>query len=483
MSGLRIGVIGAGFSGIGAAILLRKQGFAHVTIIERSSEIGGTWRDNTYPGCACDIRSHLYSYSFFPNPNWSCAYPRQPEIQRYLLDCVDHFGVRSLIRFDTEIAQTRFDERRSVWVVTTTSGEHLEFDVIVNGTGPLSRPSIPEIPGLSDFKGRVFHSAQWDHGHALEGERVASIGTGASAIQYVPEVAPKVDQLYVFQRTAPWVVPRDDRPFTAVEQRRFARFPALAKAHRYRIYLQNEMRGHAFRGGRRISDFVTKMATKYIESEVVDPGLRAAVTPDYAPGCKRLLVSNDWYSTIQRDNVELVTDGIDRVVADGIVTSDGTHRSVDTIVLGTGFHATEFLAPMKVFGRGGLELSDLWQQGAATHLGVLMHGFPNLFLLVGPSTALGHNSIVFMIEAQMHYIMSALQHVRARGKTSVEVRASVQRRSYERVQRKLRGTVWTSGCASWYQSAGGRNDTIWPSNTIDYWLRTRRFRARQAIVR
>lgn len=483
MSGMRIGVVGAGFSGIGAAILLREQGFADVTIIERSSEIGGTWRDNTYPGCACDIRSHLYSYSFFRNPNWSCEYPLQPEIQQYLLDCVDHFDVRSLIRFDTEIAEARFDEQRSVWVVTTTSGERLEFDIIVNGSGPLSRPSIPDIPGLADFNGTVFHSAQWDHSHVLEGERVASIGTGASAIQYVPEIAPEVEQLFVFQRTAPWVVPRDDRPFTAAEQQKFERFPALTKLHRYRIYLQNETRGHAFRGGRRISDFVTKMATKYIESEVADPSLRAAVTPDYAPGCKRLLVSNDWYPTIQRDNVEVVTDGITRVVADGIVTSDGTHRCVDTIVLGTGFHATEFLAPMKVFGRGGLELSELWQQGAATHLGVLMHGFPNFFLLVGPSTALGHNSIVFMIEAQMHYIVGGLKHVRSRGKTSVEVRASVQRRSYERVQRKLRGAVWTSGCASWYQSAGGRNDTIWPSNTVDYWLRTRWFRARQAIVR
>ena len=480
---MRIGIIGSGFSGIGAAVKLIADGFADVTIFERANEIGGTWRDNTYPGCACDIRSHLYSFSFFRNPNWTREFPGQAEIQRYLLDCVEHFQLRSRIQFDTLVTEVRLNETDGRWEITTSRGEVLSFDVVINGSGPLSRPKTPQLPGLATFRGKVFHSAEWDHQHRLEGERVAAIGTGASAIQFVPEIAPIVDHLAVFQRTPPWVMPRQDREFAAGERARFERFPVLSRAHRTGIYMRNELLGRAFRGGPRIIGYVRKEAAKYIASQVDDAALRATVTPSYAPGCKRILVSDDWYATLQRDNVELVTAAIDHVSETGIVTSDGAEHEADTIVFGTGFHATEFLAPMKIFGRNGVELSELWQNGAATHLGISMHGFPNFFLLVGPSTALGHNSIVFMIEAQMHYISGALRYMRAKNRRTVEVRAGVQSRSYARVQHRLQATVWASGCTSWYQSADGRNDTIWPSGTASYWIKTRWFNPRQTIVR
>ena len=389
---LRIGIIGTGFSGIGAAAQFVQAGFPDVVLFERADEIGGTWRDNTYPGCACDIRSHLYSFSFFANPHWTREFPGQAEIQQYLLRCVDHFDLRRRVVFDAEIAEACWDEVASQWHLTTVSGAEYVVDVLVNATGPLSRPATPHIPGLDRFGGTVFHSARWNHDHSLAGERVALIGTGASAIQIVPEIAPIVEHLDVFQRTAPWVVPRDDGEISAERRRRYARHPLAARAHRAGIYLGNEVLGAAFRGNERIAEKVRAAALEHIDAQVSDPELRARVTPDYAPGCKRLLISNTWYPALQRPNVSLVTDGIETVTATGIVTADGVEHSCDTIVLATGFAATEFLAPMRVIGRDGQVLSDVWRPGAATHRGIAVHGFPNLWLLVGPNTGLGHNS-------------------------------------------------------------------------------------------
>lgn len=480
---VRIGIIGTGFSGIGAAIRLRRAGFTNLVLLERAAEIGGTWRDNTYPGCACDIRSHLYSFSFAPNPDWTRAYPGQEEIQTYLLRCVDEHGLRPDIVFGADVRSARWDDSTATWEVRTADGRDFEFDVLISGTGPLSRPSVPDLPGLDAFEGTVFHTAQWNHDHDLAGERVAVVGTGASAIQVVPELASRVAHLDVFQRTAPWIVARDDAPISPAVRRRYARRPVTARLHRSAIYWGNELLGTAFRGNERIARRVRAAAEDHIAAQVHDPELRTAVTPTYAPGCKRLLISNDWYPALQRAEVSLVTASIDRVAPNAIVTTDGVEHPVDTIVLATGFAATEFLAPMHIHGRDGKELSQEWRSGASTYLGLAAHGFPNFWMLVGPSTGLGHNSIVFMIEAQLHFVVGALQAMATQRARSVEVQAGAQRRAYDSVQRRMARTVWATGCRSWYQSSDGRNDTLWPGSTVEYWLRTRRFARRAFSVR
>ncbi|MCD9623114.1 flavin-containing monooxygenase [Rhabdothermincola salaria] len=468
-------VIGAGFAGLGAAIELVAAGHDDVVVLEAADEVGGTWRDNTYPGCACDIPSHLYSFSFEPNPDWTRAYPRQPEIQAYLQRTTDRHDLRRRIRFATTVTEMVWDDHDGTWAVHTADGEVLVADVVLNGTGPLSQPHVPELPGLGDFEGTVFHSARWDHAHDLTGERVAVVGTGASAVQFVPEIAPVASLVTVFQRTAPWVVGREDRPVPGWKRRLYRRVPVLQRLHRWRIYARQELLVLAFLGHPRVTDRVRRMGTEHIAESIHDPSLRAAVTPTITPGCKRLLISDDWYPTLARSDVELVTDPIQQVTATGVRTVDGVDHPADTLILGTGFAATDFLAPMRVVGRGGVELSEAWRDGAATHLGITVAGFPNLFLLAGPSTGLGHNSIVFMIEAQLHHAVTALDHLRRADADVVEVRADVQAEAYADVQRRMRGTVWASGCDSWYRSADGRVDTLWPGSTLSYWWRTRRF--------
>lgn len=474
-AGPRIAILGAGFSGLCMAAQLQRAGFRDFTIYERAHEVGGTWRDNTYPGCACDVPSHLYSYSFALEPDWTCAYSSQPEIERYLIGLTDRLALRAHIRFGTEIAELRYDPGSCTWTLCSSDGERFVADVVVSGTGPLSRPSLPQIPGLDSFEGATFHSAQWRHDHDLTGERVAVIGTGASAIQIVPAIARRVSSLFVFQRTAPWVVPRRDRAFAAWERALFRIAPQLQRVYRWSIYLRQEIGALAFLGNGRLRRLFERTARRYLLQSVADPTLRDAVTPKYAIGCKRILISNDWYPALQRENVELVSDAIERVTPRGIVTRDGRERRVDTIILATGFAATEFLAPMKVFGLGGMELSDVWKGGAATHLGISVAGFPNFFMIVGPSTGLGHNSIVFMMEAQVRYVVAAIAHLVRTHADALALRREVQTASYDDVQRRMRRTVWQSGCDSWYRSAGGHIDTLWPGFTVDYWWRTRRF--------
>ncbi|MCU0310365.1 MAG: NAD(P)/FAD-dependent oxidoreductase [Acidimicrobiales bacterium] len=471
----RIVVIGAGFAGIGAAIVARRAGFDDVTILERADDVGGTWRDNTYPGCACDIPSHLYSFSFDLEPGWSRAYPGQPEIEEYLRGVVERHGLSPSIRFGVTVRELRWDDASATWSVTAANGTVTTADVVVNATGPLSTPRVPDIPGLGEFEGAVFHSARWDHTHDLRGERVAVIGTGASAVQFVPEIASIAGHVDVFQRSAPWVLPRDDRPVPSWKRRLYTRFPVLARLHRWRIYARQELSALAFLGNDRVTARVVEMGRDHIEASIADPGLRAAVTPTYTPGCKRLLLSNDWYPTLARPDVDLVTVGIERVVPGGVRTVDGVVHPADTIVLGTGFAATDFLAPMQVRGRGGCELGEAWRGGAATHLGISVAGFPNLFLLAGPNTGLGHNSIVFMIEAQLHWVLGALRHRLREGVAALDLRPEVQATSYAAVQRRMQDTVWLSGCESWYRSADGRVDTLWPGFSLSYWWRTRRF--------
>ncbi len=471
-------VIGAGFGGLGAGVALRRAGIDDFVILEAADAVGGTWRDNTYPGCACDVPSHLYSFSFAQNPGWTRSYPAQPEIEAYLERTTDELGLRPWIRFGCEVAELRWSDDEALWQVALTGGEVLRARSVVSATGGLSRPSIPDIPELDTFAGTVFHSARWRHDHDLTGERVGVIGTGASAIQFVPEVAPIAARTTVFQRTPPWVLPRDDRPAPAWRRRLYARVPGLQRLHRWRVYARQELLALAFVGrGRareRVAARIAQAGREHIEAHIADPGLRDLLTPDYEPGCKRLLIANDWYPALARDDVEVVADRIAEVVPEGVVTADGTLHELDTIVLGTGFTATDFLAPMAVHGVDGVELRRHWHTGAATHLGIAVSGFPNLFLLVGPGTTLGHNSIVFMIESQLRWAIAALEESRRLG-IPLELRPEVEQADYAEMQRRAATTVWATGCDSWYRSADGRLDTVWPGTSLEYWWRTRRF--------
>ena len=475
--GFRIGIVGSGFAGLCAAIRLQRAGFEDVTIFERAAGIGGTWRDNTYPGCACDIPSNLYSFSFEPNPEWTRMYPQQPEVHAYLLRVVEKYGLQGKIRFGKELAEARFDEAGGAWDLRFADGSGERVDILVGAMGPLSKPALPNIEGLAAFEGVAFHSSQWRHDLDLGGKRVAVIGTGASAIQIVPRIAPLAARLHVFQRTPPWVLPHRDRPFRPWERRLYRALPFAQRLLRWAIYLRQELLVFGFMGDARVQQQFRAWALGLLQSQVPAPELRRRLTPDYAPGCKRLLISNDWYPALQRPNVELLSEPVARLERHRVVGASGASREVDAVIFATGFAATDFVAPLKIFGRRGIELGAAWKSGAATHLGISAAGFPNLFFVVGPNTGLGHNSLVFMIEAQVNYIVAALRRLRKSGKRTMEVRADVQANSYAEVQRRLKGTVWASGCRSWYLTPDGRNDTLWPGSTLGYWRRTLRFDA------
>jgi cation diffusion facilitator CzcD-associated flavoprotein CzcO len=474
----RVLVIGAGFAGLGMAIALKRTGVDDFVVLEQADEVGGTWRDNHYPGAACDVESHLYSYSFEPNPNWTRAFAPQREILDYLIGCADKYAVRPHIRFRTGAVRARFDEAASAWEVKTSAGDTLRAQVVVSACGPLNRPSLPDIPGLATFGGKAFHSARWDHSFPLEGKRVGVVGTGASAIQIVPSIATRVARLTVFQRTPPWIVPKPDRAFSEAERALFHRVPALQRLARRAIYWQREALAVGFVVEPRILAALSRIARHYLEKSVRDATLRSKLTPRYAMGCKRILPTNDWYVTLQRHNVEVVTDPIAEVRPGGIVTcGEGrvTERALDAIVLATGFEAAEQMAPFEVRGRGGRELNDAWRDGAEAYLGTTVSGFPNLFLLVGPNTGLGHGSMIFMIESQIAYVTSAIETMRERKLKLVDVRADAQSRYNARVHERLKGTVWSSGCVSWYRTRSGKNTTLWPGFTFEFRVRTRKF--------
>ena len=473
---LRIVIIGAGFAGLCAAIQLKRAGFEHITVIDRGADVGGTWRDNTYPGCACDIPSHLYSFSFDTRWDWTRPYGQRAGIFAYLQHMADKHDVRRHLRLNIEAQASRWLADRQVWQVTLGHGEVLEAEVLIGAIGALVKPALPKIDGLDSFAGPVFHSARWRHDADLSGLRVALIGTGASAIQLAPEVAAVASRLSIFQRTAPWVMPRGDKPYSQARRWLFRNLPGLLRLNRWRIYALNELLSLGFLGNRSFQRLMRWAGTHHLRHRLKDLQLLAQATPDYSPGCKRVLVSDAWYPTLKRPNVSLVTVPIARVTPQGVVTRDGVLHAVDAIVVATGFVVTEFSALTHTQGRGGVDLAQRWMRGAATHLGLVTHGFPNLFTLLGPNTGLGSNSIVFMIEAQVNYVVQAVQHL-ARHGGSLELRPEVQARSYADVQRRMQSTVWVSGCNSWYQSEGGRIDTLWPNFTTAYWWRTLRFDA------
>ncbi|MGA8115421.1 MAG: NAD(P)/FAD-dependent oxidoreductase [Actinocatenispora sp.] len=468
-------IVGAGFAGLGTAIRLAQRGHRDFAILERADEIGGTWRDNSYPGAACDVPSHLYSFSFAPNPAWSRSFSRQPEIQEYLLDCARRYDLRPHLRLGHELLDATWDAEAARWRVRTSRGD-FTGRILVVGAGPLSEPRRPELPGLDDFAGAVFHSAQWDHERSLAGRRVAVVGTGASAIQFVPQIAPDVARLHVFQRTPPWIIPRADRAITNAERWLFARVPAARAMVRAGIYSVRESLAVGLTLRPPILTALARVAAGHLRRQVADRDLRAALLPDYQIGCKRILISNDYYPALTRDNTELVTSGIEQVEAHAIRTADGRRREVDTIIFGTGFEATRPPIADRLTGRDGLRLADAWRDGMRAYRGTTIAGFPNLFMLVGPNTGLGHNSMVYMIESQLNYVMDALDKMARHGVEAVEVDRGAEHAYNEQLQRRLAPTVWNvGGCASWYLDPNGRNTTLWPSFTWRFRRLTRTF--------
>ena len=463
-------IIGTGFAGLGMAIALKQQGIENFVILEKTQDVGGVWRDNSYPGAACDVPSHLYSFSFEPNPDWSRVFATQGEIHSYLQHCARKYGLLPHVRFGVEMRQAEFDERHSRWTVTTADGQQFTAKLLITATGQLSRPVLPQLPGLETFKGHTFHSAQWDHQYALDGKRVAAVGTGASAIQFVPAIADRVAQLSVFQRSPAYILPRPDRPYTGLEKKLFA-LPWLSKLHRAGIYLKYESRALAFTRFQWLMKPAGLMPFhRLLKRQVQDPTLRAKMTPDYQIGCKRILLSSEYLATFAKPQVALCTEGIRRVTPEGIETQDGKLHPADAIVFGTGFAATEFLAPMRITGRQGLDLQTAWKGGAKAYLGLTVPGFPNFFMLYGPNTNLGHNSIVYMLESQIAHVVRCLQQMRSTGTSTIEVREAPFLRFNAHIQQRLKNSVW-SVCTSWYVDAQGHNSTNWPDFTLSYrWL-------------
>jgi cation diffusion facilitator CzcD-associated flavoprotein CzcO len=471
-----VAIVGTGFAGLGMAIKLKQAGRDDFVVLERADDVGGTWRDNTYPGCQCDVPSNVYSFSFALNPGWTRTFAPQPEIWDYLRAVTEQYGLRPHIRFGAALTGSEWDEAAQRWIVETSRGT-LTARVVVGAMGPLSEPAIPSIPGLDSFEGTTFHSATWDHDHDLRGRKVAVIGTGASAIQFVPAIQPQVGQMTVFQRTPPWIMPRRDRRVRPRERALFKVAPAVQRLVRDTVYLGREATVLPFMKPGLLGSVPERMARAHLARSVKDPELRRKLTPTYGVGCKRILLSNEWYPALQQPNVEVVTDGIAEIRPNAVVTADGREHEVDTIIFGTGFHVTDMPYVDQIRGRDGVLLGDLWRErGMQALRGTTIHGFPNLFLLVGPNTGLGHNSIVYMIESQLAYAIDALETTARRGAAVFDPTEAAQTAFNELVQKRMKGTVWTSGgCASWYLDAHGRNTTLWPGASWRFRLQTRRF--------
>lgn len=475
MDEVTVAIIGSGFSGLGAAIGLKEDGVDDLVVLDRADDLGGTWRDNSYPGAACDVPSQLYSFAFAPNPAWSRSFSPQPEIWDYLRDVAEAYGVLPHLRLGHEVLAAKWDEGAARWIVTTNRGT-LRAHVLVDASGPLSEPAMPAIPGLDTFAGTLFHSAEWDHDHDLAGERVAVIGTGASAAQFVPEIQPAVERLHVFQRTPSWVMPRHDRALSPLEHRLYRTLPAVQRLVRAGIFLGRELYAFGFTVDQRPLQGFQRIAERQLERQVPDERLRAKLTPSYMMGCKRVVLSSTWYPALTQPNVEVVTDRIARIEPHAIVTDDGVVREVDTIVCGTGFLATDPPIADRIRGRDGRTLAEAWHDGMRAYKGTTVAGFPNLFRLLGPNTGGGHTSVVLMSEAQLAYVRDAVGFLRRHGVQAVDVRPEVMERYHAKVQHRMRRTVWVrGGCRSWYLDEHGRNTTLWPSFVSGFRRRTARF--------
>ncbi len=476
-AGPSVVIIGSGFGGLGMAHALLQAGIESFTILEKARDVGGVWRENTYPGAACDVPSHLYSFSFEPHYPWSCRYGKQAEILDYLRHVARKYALLPHIRFGCEVLGADYDESAGLWRIRLKGGETLQANVLVSAVGQLHQPQIPQLKGIENFKGRSFHSARWDHGYDFKDKTVAVIGTGPSAVQLVPEIARQVKRLHLFQRSPGWCVPKFDRPYRPWERRLIETIPLLHDIDRWRIFWTFEFINTALLRkpvvGTAAKAFLRSGAELLKRLQVRSGALRRQLTPDYPMGCKRTLLSNDWLRTLAQPHVEVVSEGIDEVTADGIRSADGRLRKVEAIVYGTGFASTEFLAPMEIRGRQGASLRERWSKGAEAYLGMSVSGFPNLFVIYGPNTNLGAGSIIYMLEQQARYIAQAVALLRDRGLASLEVRAEAQREFGAMLQRRNKLTVFEAGCHSWYLNADGRNTNTWVGSMSEYGRLTR----------
>lgn len=471
---VRVAVIGSGFGGLGAAVRLRREGITDFVVLERADSVGGTWRDNSYPGCACDVPSHLYSFSFAPNPDWPRTFSGQEHIRAYLEHVTDVFGIRPHIRFGHDVLMMRWDTDELHWEIETSRGA-FTAEVVVSATGPLSDPRMPGIPGLDGFPGRVFHSARWDHDYDLRGKRVAMVGTGASAIQIVPSIQPLVSKLTLFQRTPPWVMPRMDRAISAGERWLHRQVPLTGTARRGLLWGIRELQVSAFTKRPNQLGLIESLAKANMAKSIKDPALRAKLTPSYRIGCKRILLSSDYYPALAQPNVDVVASGLTEVRGSTVVAAGGEEAEVDAIVLGTGFHVTDMPIADRVVGADGITLAEAWKDGMESLRGATVAGFPNWMTVIGPNTGLGNSSMILMIESQLNYMADYLRQLDVLGgRVALGARPSAVHTWNRRVQERMKRTVWnTGGCTSWYLDASGRNTTIWPGTTGEFRRQTR----------
>jgi len=462
-------LVGAGFSGLGMAIKLEDAGVSDFLVVEKGPDVGGTWRDNSYPGAACDVPSQLYSFSFAPNPEWTSAFSRQPEIQAYIRKVAEDSGTLDRFAFETTVQSAAWDDTTQRWLVQTSRGE-VSAQFLIPGCGPLNEPKLPDIDGIETFQGEIFHSSRWNHDADLTGQRIAVIGTGASAIQIVPELQQVAGRLDVYQRTAPWIIPRNDRRYTGVEKALFKRVPLAQKAYRAAIYATLESRVPAFTRVPAVMKPASVVARWNITRGIKDPDLRRKVTPDFTMGCKRILISNAYYPALDSDNVDLVTDPIAKITGSSIVTQDGVEREIDVLVVATGFHTTDMPIAEQLTGADGRTLADVWAaEGQGAYKGTSVTGFPNLLFLVGPNTGLGHSSMVYIIESQVRYVTDIVRTAVEEGIGALEPRPEAQAAWNADLQKRMRPTVWlTGGCSSWYLDEHGNNTTLWPRQTFTF---------------
>jgi cation diffusion facilitator CzcD-associated flavoprotein CzcO len=472
--------VGGGFGGVGAAVMLERAGYRNVTVFEKAERVGGVWHHNTYPGAACDIPSHLYEFSFEPNPRWTRRYAGQVEIQAYLEDVARRYGVAERIRTNTRVDSARWDESRGKWLIDTSAGPH-EADVLLTACGQLSVPKVPPLPGLESFSGPAFHTARWRHDFDLTGKRVAVIGTGCSAIQVVPAIQPTVERVDVYQRSPGWTLAKMDFPYSERTRRLFERFPALQRLDRALIFYFQELAAAAMTSKRWIMPLFRRLALRQINKAIEDPELRRKVTPTDEMGCKRIMLTDDWYPTLTKPNVGVITDRIDEITPAGIRSADGTERAHDAIVLATGFASHAFIAPMEITGAGGRTLSEVWGGVPRAYLGLSVPDFPNLFLLYGPNTNGGSGSVVFSLEAGITHVIAALDELERADAERIEVRREVAEGFDRELRTALAGTVWHTGCTNWYVDADGNDPSQWPWLWSTYRRRTQELAGAYAL--
>lgn len=473
---LSVGVIGAGPGGMALGIFLARAGFHNFTIFDREDDVGGTWKINTYPGLACDVKLHLYSYSFDLNSEWSRLWPGQQEILAYFQKCADEYGLRPHLRLNTEIRSAQWDEDTQLWCLSSGDGEQHHFNVVVSAVGVFSRPVLPDLVQQEPFTGAVMHSARWDHSVPLAGKRIAVLGTGSTASQLVPELAKVADRVYSVQRSATWVLPKPDRPYTPWERWILAHVPFAKKLYRTRLWLRSESNVSVINHGSTKTQDYTAIALRLLEQTVVDEQVRRKLTPDYPMGCKRLVFSSEFLPALTRPNVEVVSSPARYLRARSFVTEDGTERDVDVVVCATGYAAADYLGELEVSGEHGATLRDVWRDGAQAYFGMAVPGFPNFFMLYGPNTNVGSNSVIFMLEAQARYIVQALKYMRRKGKTYIAVRPDALAEFIAKIDRWMVGTVWTTRCSNYFRAANGRVVTQWPRSARSFWGMTRRFK-------